>query len=170
MKRGREDLTKNFNIPPDKYPRRGEAQISRERLRNELENPDTPLEVKRSIEFVRGRQKWRATDPNQKDPFSPFSADANEHQRSRAYARSNYSTGSSTDLSGCHAGSAYGCRTGSGSDLGAGGRSDCRHGEWIPKPLRTNSRESPRQQTAPEWRLRDGFDCFSWLQMQLRMK
>jgi Family 4 glycosyl hydrolase C-terminal domain len=44
------------------------------------------------------------------------------------------------------------------------------HGEWIPKPLRTNSRESPRQQTAPEWRLRDGFDCFSWLQMQLRMK
>ena len=50
MKRGREDLTKNYNIPPDKYPRRGEAQISTwERLRNELENPDTPLEVKRSI-------------------------------------------------------------------------------------------------------------------------
>jgi alpha-galactosidase/6-phospho-beta-glucosidase family protein len=22
----------------------------------------------------------------------------------------------------------------------------------------------------PEWRLRDSFDCFSWLQMQVRMK
>jgi len=30
--------------------------------------------------------------------------------------------------------------------------------------------KSPRQPTAPEWRLRDSFDCFSWLQMQVPMK
>ena len=41
------------------------------------------------------------------------------------------------------------------------------HGEWIPKPFRTNS---PRQPTAPEWQLRDSFYCFSWLQMQVCMK
>jgi len=51
-KRGQEDLIKNFNIPLGEYPRRCETQIAKwERLRNELENPDTPLEVKRSIEF-----------------------------------------------------------------------------------------------------------------------
>jgi len=52
IKRGREDLIKKFNIPLDEYPRRCEAQLAEwERLRNELENPDTPIEVKRSVEF-----------------------------------------------------------------------------------------------------------------------
>jgi alpha-galactosidase len=52
IKRNREDLVKEFNIPLDEYPRRCEAQITEwERLRNELENPDAPLEVKRSVEY-----------------------------------------------------------------------------------------------------------------------
>ena len=52
IKRGREDLIKKFNIPLDEYPRRCETQMARwERLRNELENPETPLEVKRSAEY-----------------------------------------------------------------------------------------------------------------------
>jgi alpha-galactosidase len=52
IKRDREDLIKKFNIPLDEYPRRCEAQMSAwERLRKELENPETPLEVTRSVEF-----------------------------------------------------------------------------------------------------------------------
>ena len=52
IKRDREDLIKRFNIPLDEYPRRCEDQMAAwERLRNELENPDAPLEVRRSVEF-----------------------------------------------------------------------------------------------------------------------
>jgi alpha-galactosidase len=52
IKRGREDLIKRFNIPLDEYPRRCEEQMAAwERLRSELENPDAPLEVRRSVEF-----------------------------------------------------------------------------------------------------------------------
>ena len=52
IKRDRGDLIKRFNIPLDEYPRRCEVQIAEwERLRKELENPNTPLEVARSVEF-----------------------------------------------------------------------------------------------------------------------
>jgi alpha-galactosidase len=52
IKRDRGDLIKKFNIPLDEYPRRCEVQIAEwERLRKELENPNTPLEVARSVEF-----------------------------------------------------------------------------------------------------------------------
>jgi alpha-galactosidase len=52
IKRDREDLIKRFNIPLDEYPRRCEVQMAEwERLRIELENPNTPLEVARSVEF-----------------------------------------------------------------------------------------------------------------------
>jgi alpha-galactosidase len=52
IKRDRGDLIKRFNIPLDEYPRRCEVQIAEwERLRKELENPNTPLEVTRSVEF-----------------------------------------------------------------------------------------------------------------------
>jgi len=52
IKRNREDLIKRFNIPLDEYPRRCEVQMAEwERLRHELENPNTPLEVARSVEF-----------------------------------------------------------------------------------------------------------------------
>jgi alpha-galactosidase len=52
IKRDRGDLIKRFNIPLDEYPRRCEVQIAEwERLQKELENPNTPLEVARSVEF-----------------------------------------------------------------------------------------------------------------------
>jgi alpha-galactosidase len=52
IKRGREDLIKKFNIPLDEYPRRCESQLARwEKLRNDLERSDQPLEIRRSVEF-----------------------------------------------------------------------------------------------------------------------
>jgi alpha-galactosidase len=52
IKRGRDDLIEKFNIPLDEYPRRCEAQIAAwERLRGQLENPETPLDIERSVEF-----------------------------------------------------------------------------------------------------------------------
>jgi alpha-galactosidase len=52
IKRGREDLIKKFNIPLDEYPRRCESQIAEwEKLRADLEHPDRPLEIRRSVEF-----------------------------------------------------------------------------------------------------------------------
>jgi alpha-galactosidase len=52
IKRGREDLLERFNVPIDEYPRRCEAQIGGwEDLRATLQNPDAPLEVRRSVEY-----------------------------------------------------------------------------------------------------------------------
>jgi alpha-galactosidase len=52
IKRDRGDLIQRLRIPLDEYPRRCEAQMAAwGRLRNDLEDPDTPLEVKRSVEF-----------------------------------------------------------------------------------------------------------------------
>src|ERR1700733_10187043 len=52
IKRGREDLIKKFNIPLDEYPRRCESQLARwEKLRDDLESSDQPLEIRRSVEF-----------------------------------------------------------------------------------------------------------------------
>lgn len=52
IKRGREDLIKKFNIPLDEYPRRCESQLARwEKLRDDLERSDQPLEIRRSVEF-----------------------------------------------------------------------------------------------------------------------
>jgi alpha-galactosidase len=52
IKRGREDLIKKFNIPLDEYPRRCESQLARwEKLRDDLERSDQPLEVRRSVEY-----------------------------------------------------------------------------------------------------------------------
>ncbi|MFC4454229.1 alpha-glucosidase/alpha-galactosidase [Deinococcus sonorensis] len=52
IKRGREDLIERFGVPLDEYPRRCVAQIGGwEELRVKLQNPDEPLEVKRSVEY-----------------------------------------------------------------------------------------------------------------------
>jgi alpha-galactosidase len=52
IKRGREDLIKKFNIPLDEYPRRCESQLARwEKLRDDLERSNQPLEIRRSVEF-----------------------------------------------------------------------------------------------------------------------
>jgi alpha-galactosidase len=52
IKRGREDLIRRFNIPLDEYPRRCERQMQDwENLRKELESSDTPLEIRRSVEY-----------------------------------------------------------------------------------------------------------------------
>lgn len=52
IKKGREDLIERFNIPLDEYPRRCESQIADwATLRTTLEDPNAPLEVKRSVEY-----------------------------------------------------------------------------------------------------------------------
>jgi len=52
IKRDRGDLIERFKIPLDEYPRRCEEQMAAwDRLRKKLEDPDTPIEVKRSVEF-----------------------------------------------------------------------------------------------------------------------
>ena len=52
IKRGREDLIEKFNVPLDEYPRRCEAQLGGwADLRTTLQDPDAPLEVKRSVEY-----------------------------------------------------------------------------------------------------------------------
>ncbi|WP_245808599.1 alpha-glucosidase/alpha-galactosidase [Deinococcus hopiensis] len=52
IKRGREDLIERFGVPLDEYPRRCEAQIGGwEDLREKLQDPGAPLEVKRSVEY-----------------------------------------------------------------------------------------------------------------------
>jgi len=52
IKRGREDLIEKFNVPLDEYPRRCEAQLGGwEDLRTTLQDPDAPLEVRRSVEY-----------------------------------------------------------------------------------------------------------------------
>lgn len=52
IKRGREDLIERFGVPLDEYPRRCESQIGGwEALRLTLQNPDAPLEVRRSVEY-----------------------------------------------------------------------------------------------------------------------
>ncbi|PYE54854.1 alpha-glucosidase/alpha-galactosidase [Deinococcus yavapaiensis] len=46
------ELIERFGIPLDEYPRRCENQIARwEALRTSLEDPDAPLEVRRSVEY-----------------------------------------------------------------------------------------------------------------------
>ncbi|GIV77169.1 alpha-glucosidase/alpha-galactosidase [Litorilinea aerophila] len=55
IKRDRPDLIEKFNIPLDEYIRRCEVQIaSWERMRQDLENPETRLEVRRSHEYGSG--------------------------------------------------------------------------------------------------------------------
>ena len=52
IKKGREDLIKNYNVPLDEYPRRCETQIAEwQKLRTELESSDRPVEVRRSVEY-----------------------------------------------------------------------------------------------------------------------
>ncbi|WP_412030406.1 alpha-glucosidase/alpha-galactosidase [Deinococcus yunweiensis] len=52
IKRDRPDLIEKFNVPLDEYPRRCVSQIGGwEDLRVKLQNPDEPLEVKRSVEY-----------------------------------------------------------------------------------------------------------------------
>jgi alpha-galactosidase len=52
IKKGREDLIERFNVPLDEYPRRCESQIADwGTLRTTLEDPNAPLEVKRSVEY-----------------------------------------------------------------------------------------------------------------------
>jgi len=52
IKRDRPDLIEEFNIPLDEYITRCENQIAKwEKLRTELENPDTKLPVRRSHEY-----------------------------------------------------------------------------------------------------------------------
>ena len=52
IKRGREDLIERFGVPLDEYPRRCEVQIGGwETLRQQLQDPDAPLEVRRSVEY-----------------------------------------------------------------------------------------------------------------------
>ncbi|GHF37670.1 alpha-galactosidase [Deinococcus metalli] len=52
IKRGRDDLIEKFNVPLDEYPRRCVSQIGGwEDLRVKLQNPNEPLEVKRSVEY-----------------------------------------------------------------------------------------------------------------------
>jgi alpha-galactosidase len=52
IKRGRDDLLEKFNVPLDEYPRRCVSQIGGwEHLRTQLQNPDEPMEVTRSVEY-----------------------------------------------------------------------------------------------------------------------
>ncbi|UQN08248.1 alpha-glucosidase/alpha-galactosidase [Deinococcus sp. QL22] len=52
IKRGRDDLIEKFNVPLDEYPRRCVSQIGGwEDLRTQLQDPQAPLEVKRSVEY-----------------------------------------------------------------------------------------------------------------------
>ena len=52
IKRDRDDLIEEFNIPLDEYIRRCENQIAKwHNLRTELEDPNMTLEVKRSMEY-----------------------------------------------------------------------------------------------------------------------
>lgn len=52
IKRGRDDLIERFQVPLDEYPRRCEAQIGGwETLRAQLQNPDAPIDVQRSVEY-----------------------------------------------------------------------------------------------------------------------
>ena len=55
IKSGRKDLLDEFSIPLDEYPRRCEEQIAEwDRLRNELENPETKVELRKSNEYGAG--------------------------------------------------------------------------------------------------------------------
>ena len=55
IKRDRPDLVEAFNVPLDEYIRRCEVQIARwERMRKDLENPDTKIPVRRSHEYGSG--------------------------------------------------------------------------------------------------------------------
>jgi alpha-galactosidase len=55
IKRDRPDLIDKFNIPLDEYIRRCEVQIAEwERMRKELEDPDTRVAVRRSHEYGSG--------------------------------------------------------------------------------------------------------------------
>ena len=55
IKRDRPDLVEAFNIPLDEYIRRCEVQIaSWERMRKDLENPETKIPVRRSHEYGSG--------------------------------------------------------------------------------------------------------------------
>ncbi|MEM9606257.1 MAG: alpha-glucosidase/alpha-galactosidase [Actinomycetota bacterium] len=55
IKPGREDLIDRFGVPIDEYPRRCERQIEGwEELRDELESPDSTLEVIQSSEYGAG--------------------------------------------------------------------------------------------------------------------
>ena len=52
IKRDRDDLLEEFNIPLDEYITRCERQIERwQTLRTELEDPDMKIEVRRSMEY-----------------------------------------------------------------------------------------------------------------------
>ena len=55
IKSGRKDLLDEFSIPLDEYPRRCEEQIAEwDRLRDELENPETKVELRKSNEYGAG--------------------------------------------------------------------------------------------------------------------
>lgn len=55
IKRDRPDLIEKFNVPLDEYIRRCEAQIAGwERMREELEDPDSTIKVRRSHEYGSG--------------------------------------------------------------------------------------------------------------------
>jgi len=52
IKSGRDDLIERFNIPLDEYPRRCREQIAGwETLRTQLEDPEAPFTVERSVEY-----------------------------------------------------------------------------------------------------------------------
>ena len=52
IKHGREDLIEKLNIPLDEYPRRCESQMADwEKLRQELEGSERPVEIRRSVEY-----------------------------------------------------------------------------------------------------------------------
>lgn len=52
IKRDRPDLIERFGVPLDEYPRRCVSQIGGwEALRTQLQDPATPLEVRRSVEY-----------------------------------------------------------------------------------------------------------------------
>ena len=52
IKRDRPDLLEKYQVPLDEYPRRCEAQIGGwETLRQRLEDPNEPLEVRQSVEY-----------------------------------------------------------------------------------------------------------------------
>ena len=52
IKTGREDLIDRFNVPLDEYPRRCESNLGGwSELRTALQDPDAPLEVRRSVEY-----------------------------------------------------------------------------------------------------------------------
>jgi alpha-galactosidase len=64
IKRGRPDLIECFNIPLDEYPRRCQRQIAAwAELSRRLEDPNQPIEVKRSAEYgpiiIRSRETGR---------------------------------------------------------------------------------------------------------------